>query len=60
MGVGSIIKRLTGQASTCINTRRYLKNKQSKNTGGEAQLLECLPSKCKAVSSTPNTAKKKN
>jgi hypothetical protein len=24
-----------------------------------AQVVECLPSKCKAVSSNPNTAKKK-
>jgi hypothetical protein len=37
-------------------TRHYLKNNQSKKGWGVTE--ECLPSKCKALSSNPSTAKK--
>jgi hypothetical protein len=30
------------------------------NSGGVAQVVECLPSKCEVLSSNPNTGKKEN
>jgi hypothetical protein len=36
-----------------------LKKKSQKRAGGVAQVVELLPSKCEALSSNPNTAKKK-
>jgi hypothetical protein len=38
--------------------RSYLKSNQSEKGGG-AQVIEGLPSTCKALSSMPSTAKKK-
>jgi hypothetical protein len=40
------------------NTRPYLKNSKSKKGWGVAQVVEFLPSKCKALISNPITAKK--
>jgi hypothetical protein len=37
----------------------YLKNNQSKNSWNMVQLLECLPTKHKALSSNSSTTKKK-
>jgi hypothetical protein len=36
-----------------------LKNPSQNRTGGVAQVVKCLPSKCEALSSNPNTEKKK-
>jgi hypothetical protein len=33
--------------------RPYLKNNYSKRAGDMVQVIECLPSKCNALSSTP-------
>jgi hypothetical protein len=39
--------------------RPYLENTQDKNrTSGVVQVIECLPCKCKALSSNPSTTKK--
>jgi hypothetical protein len=40
--------------------RPYLKNKESKKGWGMAQVEVHLPGKCKALSSNPSTAKKRN
>jgi hypothetical protein len=34
------------------------KSNRQNRTGGVAQMIECLPSKCKALSSNSSTAKK--
>jgi hypothetical protein len=41
--------------------RKTLSDKQTKSTrnGGMAQVVECLPSKCKDLSSIPSIARKK-
>jgi hypothetical protein len=40
--------------------RQYLKNSlKQKGTGGMAQVVEYLPSKCKALSSNPNTRRER-
>jgi hypothetical protein len=39
--------------------RPYLQNKQSKKSWRHAHVVECLPSKHKALSSNPRTAKEK-
>jgi phage FluMu protein Com len=33
---------------------------KAKKAGGMAQMVKCLPHKCKALNSIPTTAKKKN
>jgi hypothetical protein len=37
---------------------KFLKTARAKRAGGVAQVVECLPCKCKALSSNPSTAKK--
>jgi hypothetical protein len=51
---GGINRRIKVQAIPGINTRAYLKNKAKR-----AQVVERQPSKCKAMSSDPSTAKNK-
>jgi hypothetical protein len=53
-------RRINVQASPGINVRIYLKNKsKAKRIGAVDQVIEHLPSKCKALSSNPSTEKKK-
>jgi hypothetical protein len=53
------IGRLRFRVSPRKNMRPYLKNNlKSKKGWRYAQVVECLPSKCKALSSNPSTAKK--
>jgi hypothetical protein len=40
-----------------INGRPYLKNNKAKRTGVMAQVVECLPSKCEALSSNASIYK---
>jgi hypothetical protein len=40
-------------------SRSYLENIQHKRAGRVAQVVECLPNKCDALSSNPGTIKKK-
>jgi hypothetical protein len=52
------VGRGQSKASLGKNTSSYLKKKpKSKRTGGVAQVVEHLPSKCKSLSSNPTTAK---
>jgi hypothetical protein len=57
---GIINRRITLQVCQGINVIPYLKNNQNtKGLGGRvAQVVECLPSKHKALNPTPSNAKK--
>jgi hypothetical protein len=50
---------ITVQATLSKKVRPNLKNNQGKRARGMAQAVEYLPSKHKALSSSPSTAKKK-
>jgi hypothetical protein len=54
----SVDRRIIVLAGRGIKERPYLKNK-AKRVGSVAQVVEHLPSKCKAVSSNPCTRGKK-
>jgi hypothetical protein len=54
---GGTGKRIEVQEQPGKNASPYLKNK-AKTAGGMAQVVEYLPSKCKALNSTPKTLKK--
>jgi hypothetical protein len=57
---GSLNRRIAVQASPDINVRPFPKKiTKAKRAGGVAQVVECLPSKFKALSSKPSTEKKK-
>jgi hypothetical protein len=53
------INRIVGPASLCINARPYLKITRARRAGGMAQMVECMLSKPKALSSNSSTAKGK-
>jgi hypothetical protein len=59
--IGSVNRRIMLQAGSGINARLYLKKLylKAQRAGGMAQMLACLPDKCKVLSSNPGTAKKK-
>jgi hypothetical protein len=53
------IGRIMVQTSLGKKRDPHLQNNQSKRAGGVAQVVEHLPSKCKALSSNPKTKKSK-
>jgi hypothetical protein len=55
---GSINRRTVVQASLGINVRTCLKNTYSKKDWGYDPNVEYLPSKLKALNSSPSTSKK--
>jgi hypothetical protein len=56
---GSVIRRIVGQASPGKMLRFISKIIRAKWAGGMSQVVEHLPTKCEALSSNPNTTKKK-
>jgi hypothetical protein len=55
--IRSIRRRITDQVGQGINMRPYSKNNYRKRAGSIGQVVEYLPSKCKALSLTSSTAK---
>jgi hypothetical protein len=57
--MGSVNRRIMLQAGSGINARLYLKKLylKAQRAGGMAQMLACLPGKCKVLSSNPGTVK---
>jgi hypothetical protein len=56
---GIINRRVVVQAGLGTSMRPYLKISKAKRAGGMPQAVECLLSKCKALSSNISTVKKK-
>jgi hypothetical protein len=56
--VGVEIGRSLPEASWAKNARPSMKNNESKKGLGVIQIIECLPTKCKALSSNLSTDKK--
>jgi hypothetical protein len=57
--LGSVSRRILILAGVGKNARPYLKNNQRKKGFDVVQVVECLPSKHKALSSNPSTTKKR-
>jgi hypothetical protein len=51
----SVNRRIVVQASLGIKVRPYSKNNKAKKAGSVAKVVECLPSKLKALSSNSST-----
>jgi hypothetical protein len=47
------------QAKSGRSYQKKKKNLKAKRAGGVTQVVQCLPSKCKALSSNPKTTKKR-
>jgi hypothetical protein len=58
--LGSVNMRIVVQTGLGKNMRAISKITKVKRAGSMAQVVKCLPSKCKALSSTGSTTKKKN
>jgi hypothetical protein len=57
--MGNVNRRIAVHAGPRINMRPYLKTTKAERAEGETQVVDPLPKKWKALSSTPSTTKNK-